>query len=257
MEFKQTLLAIVMTLVLNHSQAALLITGTVEPLTNADGLNYSALTSGSKAIPGWLTTNAESTQGGPVVSQTPLVETRADDTSTTPDSRDNPPTVAAFQTITPIPGQQYQVSFGRVSDKYFNNDYPGKIATPGVAVSRNSVVVFSATNNFAALTNRWQTLGFGINTTRTETPTPNPKPADASVIWMENPAVDSSSITLPFTIGGEGASSFKLLQSNQVNGPWTTNSAAALSTNAPAETYSFSLPLATIGEINFFRVQSP
>lgn len=68
-------------------------------------------------------------------------------------------------------------------------------------------------------------------------------------------AVSNTVARIDFTVQSGTASSFKLLQAAQVGGPWSTNSAAVLTTNAPGSQYRFT---ATVGAApGFYRVQTP
>jgi hypothetical protein len=187
-------------------------------------------------------------------------------------SYDSPPYGAVFQTITTSIGQQYQVSFELGSDAYWDAYYGGGTFTaPVVAVSLNGVVAFSATNNFPDLSNYWQTWSFYFTATATNT-TLMFTGANSSriayigldnvivtaalpVIVLSSPTIASGQAHLPFTLTSGTASTFELLQSGQVNGPWTTNSSAVLVTNNPGVSYTFTV--VTAGPHEFYRVQSP
>jgi hypothetical protein len=58
-----------------------------------------------------------------------------------------------------------------------------------------------------------------------------------------------------FSAPAGSVSAFKLLNAGQPNGPWTTNTSAVLTTNAPSGAYSFTTPL-NPGSAQFYRVQS-
>jgi hypothetical protein len=76
-----------------------------------------------------------------------------------------------------------------------------------------------------------------------------------AVIVMSQPVVASGQVQLPFTIASGFSSTFKLLQADQANGPWTTNASATLTTNVPGSSYRFT---ATVGPAaRFYRVKVP
>jgi hypothetical protein len=78
--------------------------------------------------------------------------------------------------------------------------------------------------------------------------------AGPPVITLGVPAVSGNQVQLNFTVSGS-ASTFKLLQENQLTGPWTTNSGAAFTTNVPGSSYRFTTTNGTA--TRFYRIQSP
>jgi len=268
------LLALALTLPIHEMHAGLLVNGGFEAATNAATLDYISLSSGSANIPGWTTTNAELTWDGPSLSISPvLTAAQGSDFLDLTGVHDAPPYGGVFQTITTTVGQQYQVSFELGSDTYWDSYYTGSFAAPVVAVSLNGVVAFSATNNFPNLSNYWQAWSFYFTASATST-TLMFTGANASrvayigldnvivtggvpslMIVLSGPMVAIGQARLPFTLTSGAASTFKLLQSARVNGPWVTNSSAVLATNAPGVSYTFTVP--TTGADEFYRVQSP
>ena len=267
------LLALALTLWLQQVHADLLVNGSFEATTNAASLGYLSLSPGSTNIPGWTTTNAELTWDGPLLGISPvLTAAQVSDFLDLSGSHDTPPYGAVFQTITTTIGQQYEVSFDLGSDKYWDTYYSGTFTAPVVVVSLNGDVAFSATNDFPGLSNYWQTWSFSFSASATRTTlmftgansdriayigldnvivTSGSSP----VIVMSVPTVTTGQAQLPFTLRSGAASTFELLQSAQVNGPWVTNSSAVLVTNVPGVSYIFTVP--TAGAVEFYRVQSP
>jgi len=259
-------------LLIHPLHAGILVNGSFEAATNAATLDYISLSPGSTNIPGWTTTNAELTWDGGALSISPkLTAAQGYDFLNLNATHDAPPYGAVYQTMTTTIGQQFQVSFELGSDKYWDAYYGGTFTAPVVAVSLNGSVVFSATNNFPALTNYWQTWSFNFTASATST-TLRFTGANATpiayigldnvmvtggplVIVLSAPAVASGQAQIPFTLTSGTASTFELLQSAQVNGPWVTNSSAVLTTNVPGATYTFTAP--TAGVDDFYRVQSP
>ena len=74
-------------------------------------------------------------------------------------------------------------------------------------------------------------------------------------IILNSPTVADGRIQIPFMVGGASASSFRLLQTSRMTGPWTTNFNAMLTTNLERVSHSFSAPVSSAQE--FFRVVSP
>jgi len=75
------------------------------------------------------------------------------------------------------------------------------------------------------------------------------------VITVSKPVVTSGQVQLDFTVASGSSATFKLLQADQVSGPWTTNASAALTTNVPGSSFRFTT---TVGPaVRFYRVQSP
>ena len=72
---------------------------------------------------------------------------------------------------------------------------------------------------------------------------------------LETPVISGKSLLLGFNLTQGSASSFTLLQSPAVTGPWTTNTTAILTTNDTTGGYQFSLTAPASTE--FFQVRSP
>jgi hypothetical protein len=72
------------------------------------------------------------------------------------------------------------------------------------------------------------------------------------VIVLNQPVLTNRQVWLSFTVGGAPASAFLLLQTAQLNQPWTTNTAAALTTNTPGSSYRFALTNNSAAE--FYRI---
>ena len=77
----------------------------------------------------------------------------------------------------------------------------------------------------------------------------------AFAIQMNPPLIVNSNLLLGFKITPVSSPSFTLLQSASVTGPWTTNSAAILSTNAQPGSYQFTLPAPSV--VAFYQARSP
>ena len=74
-------------------------------------------------------------------------------------------------------------------------------------------------------------------------------------IVMNAPALSNNNLLLDFNLSLGTNTSFTLLQSPNITGPWTTNSAAILTTNAQSGSFQFSVPLP--GSIEFYQLRSP
>jgi len=78
--------------------------------------------------------------------------------------------------------------------------------------------------------------------------------AGPPVITLNTPVVSGGQVQLNFSVSGS-ASTFKLLQEDQINGTWITNSGAAFTTNVAGSSYRFTT---TNGPATrFYRIQSP
>ena len=76
----------------------------------------------------------------------------------------------------------------------------------------------------------------------------------APVITLSNLVVGGGQVKINFNVVG-AASTFHLLQVNQLGGTWTTNGSATLTTNVPGSSYQFTT---TNGPtMRFYRVQTP
>lgn len=257
---------------IQNGQAALIVNGSFEAATNAATLSAISLSSGSTNIPGWTTTNAELTWDGPNFG-IPLTAAQGSDFLDLTGVHDASPYGAVFQTISTTVGLFYDVSFEVGSDKYYDSYYTSTFTVPAVTVSLNGVAVFSANNNFPNATNYWQTWSFSFmalntNTTLTFTGVAGGRVGyiglDNVIVTLGGPplviALDQAAVAygqahIPFTVTSGTASSFELLQSAQLVGPWTTNASATLTTNSPGRDYTFVAP--TSGAVEFYRVQSP
>jgi sugar lactone lactonase YvrE len=71
-------------------------------------------------------------------------------------------------------------------------------------------------------------------------------------ITMNAPLLAGNNLLLGFNLSQGSSSSFTLLQSASATGPWTTNTAASLATNAQAGGYQFTLPVP--GSTQFYQV---
>jgi hypothetical protein len=75
------------------------------------------------------------------------------------------------------------------------------------------------------------------------------------VIVMHPPIIAGNNLLLGFSLTQGSAPSFTLLQSPAITGPWATNTAAVLTTNAQSGGYQFTLPVS--GSTEYYRVRSP
>lgn len=81
-------------------------------------------------------------------------------------------------------------------------------------------------------------------------------PVGASpVIQSGPPTVTNGLMQLDFTLLTGSATSFELLQANQLVGPWATNASALLTTNVTGISYHFSA--LTNAPVQFYRLQTP
>jgi hypothetical protein len=79
--------------------------------------------------------------------------------------------------------------------------------------------------------------------------------AGAPIITLQMPTIVGNQLKISFTLTGGPASTFHLLQVNQLGGNWITNFAAAITTNVPGTSYQFTT---TNGSpAGFYRVQTP
>jgi hypothetical protein len=79
--------------------------------------------------------------------------------------------------------------------------------------------------------------------------------ASLPVITLSKPVVTSGQILLDFNVTSGSSATFRLLQADQVSGPWVTNANATLTTNVPGSSYRFTT---TVGPaVRFYRVQAP
>ncbi len=80
-------------------------------------------------------------------------------------------------------------------------------------------------------------------------------PVVPPVIVMSQPVVAGGQVQLNFNLTSGSSATYKLLQADQVNGPWTTNLTATLTTNVPGSSYRFT---AAVGPaMRFYRVKAP
>ncbi len=76
------------------------------------------------------------------------------------------------------------------------------------------------------------------------------------IITLGVPALTNNEVLLNFTISGGSASTFHLLQANQLNpAAWTTNATAIFTTNISGSWYRFTTT--NNASIRFFRIQTP
>ena len=76
-----------------------------------------------------------------------------------------------------------------------------------------------------------------------------------TVIVLNAPLITGSQVTINFTLAAGVASTFRLLQTDQLGGVWVTNASAVLTTNMPGSSFQFTT---TNGSgTRFYRVQSP
>ena len=75
-------------------------------------------------------------------------------------------------------------------------------------------------------------------------------------IVLGAPVVGNGYAQINFSLLSGGGASFNLLNAGQPNGPWTTNTAAVLTTNLPGSSYTFTAPLPPVSA-QFYRVQRP
>ncbi|MCW5551869.1 MAG: CAP domain-containing protein [Verrucomicrobiae bacterium] len=72
------------------------------------------------------------------------------------------------------------------------------------------------------------------------------------VIVMNPPEIVGGAVQLNFALTSGAAMNFRLLQADQVNGTWTTNGSAALTTNVPDSSYRFTTSVGPAAR--FYRV---
>jgi sugar lactone lactonase YvrE len=75
-------------------------------------------------------------------------------------------------------------------------------------------------------------------------------------IVLDAPAIGNGHAQINFSLLSGMGTSFSLLSATRPDGPWSTNAAAVLSTNAPGASYSFIAPLPQVAA-QFYRVQLP
>lgn len=74
-------------------------------------------------------------------------------------------------------------------------------------------------------------------------------------IVLSPPVLTNGQVRINFTLQSGGAAGFKLLEASQAQGPWTTNTSAALTTYTPGVSFRFTTSPG--GAVKFYRVQSP
>ena len=77
----------------------------------------------------------------------------------------------------------------------------------------------------------------------------------ADVIRMRVPLLVGTNLLLGFNLAKASNTSFTLLQSPNLTGPWTTNTTAILTTNAQSGSYQYSLPAP--GSVEFYQLRLP
>ena len=92
-------------------------------------------------------------------------------------------------------------------------------------------------------------LGWGPFRLVTAIANPNP------TIILSPPVPTDNQVLLNFTVSGGSATTFHLLQTTQLNTPWTTNSTATFTTNVPGSSYRFTAT--NDSSLRFYRVQTP
>lgn len=75
-----------------------------------------------------------------------------------------------------------------------------------------------------------------------------------SAIVLGMPVLANNQMLLNFTVSGP-ASTFHLLQTTQLNTPWTTNTTAPFTTNTPGSSYRYTAT--NNAPVKFYRVQTP
>jgi hypothetical protein len=76
----------------------------------------------------------------------------------------------------------------------------------------------------------------------------------APIISLNRLAISGSQVKILFSVAGS-ASTYRLLQATRLNGTWTTNFGAILTTNSPGSSFQF---VTTNGPATqFYRVQTP
>ena len=92
-------------------------------------------------------------------------------------------------------------------------------------------------------------LGWGPFRLVTAIANPNP------TIILSPPVPTNNQVLLNFTVSGGSATTFHLLQTTQLNTPWTTNTTATFTTNVPGSSYRFTVT--NDSSLWFYRVQTP
>jgi hypothetical protein len=77
----------------------------------------------------------------------------------------------------------------------------------------------------------------------------------APVIMLSAPVLTNRQVRLDFTVSSGSAATFHLLQSDNLAGGWSTNSAAVFSTNVPGSSYRFMVT--NDAAAKFYRIRSP
>ncbi|MGO9201215.1 MAG: hypothetical protein ACLQM8_11865 [Limisphaerales bacterium] len=75
-------------------------------------------------------------------------------------------------------------------------------------------------------------------------------------IVLDAPAIGNGHAQINFSLLSGMGTSFSLLSASRPDGPWSTNAAAVLTTNAPGASYAFIAPLPQVAA-QFYRVQLP
>jgi hypothetical protein len=80
-------------------------------------------------------------------------------------------------------------------------------------------------------------------------------PPPPILLSMSSPSLNGSQIALNFVVESGTPSSFHLLSTSNLAGPWSADSSAILTTNGPGASYSFTV--ATNAAVQFYRVRVP
>jgi hypothetical protein len=75
------------------------------------------------------------------------------------------------------------------------------------------------------------------------------------VITLSAPIISGSHVKIKFTLASGSASSFHLLQANQIGDAWTTNASAVLTTNTPGSSFQFTTTYGPV--MRFYQVRTP
>jgi hypothetical protein len=123
-------------------------------------------------------------------------------------------------------------------------------AATGPTLNIGDVQLASAGDYVVVVTNL-----FGGATSAVATLTVNPATNPPPLITMNIPMIFGPELIVGFNLSQGSSSSFLLLESGNLTGPWATNTIAVLATNTISGGYRFTLPRPAASE--FYRILAP
>ena len=124
--------------------------------------------------------------------------------------------------------------------------------TTNATSSTNFTFTPAQTNNYVLAAQGVIFNGFPLDwgTTREVTAMVGPP-----VITLNAPSITNNQVKIKFVLSSGVATNFHLLQANLLNGAWTTNGTAVLTTNTPGSAFQFTTTNGPM--MRFYKVQTP